>query len=357
MMAARDQQAFCETSVRKLFSFHPSQNSWVVSSELENDAEEALVDDAGLKVLTFNIWFDMYARKTRNLEIVALLKDHEPTVVCLQEVLKDFVVLILADEWIREHYMLSNRTMQGYGCLILLRRRVCFDAELRETRITSNMDRELHTVSFTYGPQRTPVHVSTCHFESLSFREVRRTQLQEYRRLYESLHTSSPGKLYVLCGDFNFCSYRNWSEGDTSPLENHQLPELLPEFVDVWPSVHGVEPATMFPPEDPEHRFRMGYTFDTDKNHNIGDKRPEFMRYDRILAASSSMKATAIQLVGCEPCRQKFPEKPRFKMFSFAATTGEAIPVDDVLPSDHFGLLAQFQDQANAVLAATDQAQ
>ena len=316
-------------------------------------------------VFTLNVWFDFFARQTRNLEILALLRQHQPTVICLQEVLNDLVTLLKDDPWVRQNYLISSRSLPSYACMMLLSIPHCLSPTLERTELHSGMNRELLTATFSLPTPAAPspasrIMVTTSHFESLSFRDVRRHQLSTFRQRFEHfLSTAQPPALAVLCGDFNFCSYRAWSAEDTRPLENHVLTEVLPEFADLWPLLHGgLQAPRLHPPEDAEERARMGYTFDTDMNRNIGHCNPEFMRYDRVLAFFSphaSWKADSIELTANKPCRQVIQEKKVPFGFSlkhhlaslFGATDSSSsnatTPMDEVIfPSDHFGLFVNF---------------
>ena len=149
--------------------------------------------------------------------------------------------------------------------------------------------------------QKRAVHVSTAHFESLSSATVREQQLKVYARM-AAKEAEGPS---ILCGDFNFCSYRNYGD-DGGPLENSVLARVLPDYTDVW--------ADMKSGNDP------GYTFDSERNSNI--RQEEQMRYDRILFRENSQRpgyAASVELIGTQKI--------------------ESIGMH---PSDHFGILCRF---------------
>jgi hypothetical protein len=103
--------------------------------------------------------------------------------------------------------------------------------------------------------------VGTVHLESLNKAPLRRRQFEI------SISALREYKNAVLCGDFNFCSHRNYS--GVGKLENDCIEECAPDYVDVWPALRGVDP---------------GYTFNSDINRNI--HQTEMMRYDRIIFKS-----------------------------------------------------------------------
>lgn len=301
---------------------------------------------SSLSILTLNVWFDDYKRETRNKEIVNIINKEQPTVVCLQEVKDDFLATLLADERVQERYLTSHVKVDDYETIMLLSLHDCHAPQLIEAHITTAMSRKLLLASFVHAGGR--VDVATCHLESLMFADIRERQLREYVALLRHLHPASSscleerGSLSVLCGDFNFCSYRNWEESESSSweeLENNMLSRRLPTFVDVWPALWGEQPRRQSPPSDEMERLRMGYTFDTDRNPNIRAARPshrdEMMRYDRILARTTSWRPLSIRLVANQPCSApaELPDEEE----------EDSTPKELVYPSDHFGLLACFE--------------
>jgi len=156
------------------------------------------------------------------------------------------------------------------------------------------------------------------HLESLNFAPQRKYQIKECAKELERYERSSDT---MLMGDFNFCSYRNFDKY-SKPLENDNLKNHIPQYVDLWAQIH------------PE---RKGYTFDSERNPII--IKFERMRYDRIMHKSQSFKAKDIFLYGTHTVKlsSKKPEKLK----------GEGIPHSLLLPdtiplSDHFGLAAFF---------------
>lgn len=108
----------------------------------------------------------------------------------------------------------------------------------------------------------------------------------------------------------SFCSERNYDLDPMVPLENDALASALPDFEDLWPTLH-------------HNKDKGGFTFDGTTNTLIDMPRPDSqMRYDRVLwktGGGVAWRPTSIQLVGTRPVE---------------GTTG--------FLSDHFGLLASF---------------
>ena len=302
-----------------------------------------------LTLLSMNVWFEFVYRTTRNAELLRLLQETAPTVACFQEAVSDFVHVLHSDPWVRAHYFSTGQPHSRYGCLILLRIDRCLRPSLARTELPSSMGRDLLVARFELRASDgrvVPISLATVHLESLSFRDLRARQLRWYAHAHAHTNGAAehPSRLSILCGDFNFCSQRNWSADDTRPLENDALLELLPGFVDVWQALHGTHPPLLHPPEDPVLRRAIGYTFDTDLNGNIGDSTPEHMRYDRVMARfdPARWQARSIRLIGDQPCLKNLPERKSVFGKPVKDYAVEVVPTREIWPSDHFGLLTNF---------------
>ena len=294
----------------------------------------AAAQPAALSILTFNIWFEGGWRKpdrptagaaavsssrrptpqlddTNNfaLRIAGVLdcvRSADADVVCLQE-LTHWSMEIFRDALTATHHVSHWGEQGAYGVAMFVKKTLVSDATpFTLHRIPTGMGRFLLS-TVVHG-----VLVCTCHFESLAQAPTRKQQLEAYARLAESM----PGSPCVLCGDFNFCSYRNYSGQGT--LENLVLGEVLPDHTDIWPRLHP-QPLREPTASPDRHQTWRGYTFDNLRNVNI--RQSERMRYDRVLLREGcGLVAQAIELVG----------------------TDKILDIE-MHPSDHFGLLAQFE--------------
>merc|ERR1719502_1450062 len=89
--------------------------------------------------------------------------------------------------------------------------------------------------------------IGTVHLESLANHPTRQEQL----RICKSVLASH--KNAILVGDFNFDSERNFAPPH-DPLENEALAQIMPDYIDLWPSL----------------RAERGLTFDSTVNPYIG---------------------------------------------------------------------------------------
>lgn len=302
-------------------------NTCTNTSDAEDD--DASYSDS-ISVLTYNIWFyggfhkpeeDNFVSKknvsekvreaqqllsgaaqggnfkARTLGVLEEIIKSGADVCCLQEVTHWSKDIIESDPYIRGKYDMIFSINGRYGCAMLVSKERKGGETFRVHPLPTHMGRDLISCEIKIGSAQ-KICIATGHFESLSNRKVRREQLKETARLMKPYDHS------IVCGDFNFCSYRNYS--GKGPLENLVLKEVLPTFVDIWPFLH-------------DAKKNPGFTFDSRKNKNIRQR--ETMRYDRMLLSTTKghIKPSSISLVG-----------------------RESIKGMDIPPSDHYGLLAKF---------------
>ena len=262
-----------------------------------------------LKVLTFNIWFDQYFNEQRTRAITDIIQQHDPDVICLQEVTTRSIQYVCASTFIRQHYFASDSpdddysSVHPYGVWMGVKKNLPIKRIFFNT-LPSGMCRAALSVEF----QKSSMVVTTVHLESLDNTELRYKQLSiiaKFQRAYKNA---------VLCGDFNFDSERNYT--DYLPyLENDFLKTNMSEYVDVWQVLKYPE---------------LGKTFDTTTNKMISNHQTEVMRYDRIILASaeSKWKAADIQMIGNQ-----------------AIYVGQEYQNSKVYPSDHYGLVTTITSQ------------
>jgi len=266
-----------------------------------------------LSVVTWNVWFDRFAFHIRRDMILETLWRLSPDVICLQEVLPSFLPPLCQSPWCDQYDMSddgSGSSLGSYGVLTLCKKKL--HATFRWHPFPTRMGRQLLCAEMVL--LGTPTLIGNVHLESLANHPTREEQLKVCQRQLEPFDNA------ILCGDFNFCSYRNFT--GTGPLENDCLQQILPDFVDVWPLIQPGE---------------KGYTFDSEVNTML--MRPEQMRYDRVLFRTHSkrLQPQTISILGNQSATTE-TTNPRF-------ATVDQIPthmLDKVFPSDHFGLKTEF---------------
>mmetsp|Transcript_22992 Transcript_22992/g.62397 ORF Transcript_22992/g.62397 Transcript_22992/m.62397 type:complete len:319 (-) Transcript_22992:172-1128(-) len=313
--------------------------------------------------------------QARMREILRIARTAGADVIAFQELTPEGYAALEHDSWLNAEFALSSPTaaeaaqstahrggLAPYGCLLAIRTHM--NPTFRMARLTSQMKRTL-----VYADVNVPssswdrggrVRIATVHLESLASQHIRAIQLDEIA----SVLGSGPS---ILCGDFNFCSRRNWgadyrgcSDGLVQPAPKHSLAEdgrgdlcpstpprrevlendvlgvLLPHHLDLWQALRGAD--------DP------GFTFDTVANNmlEVMGHRYEQMRYDRVLTRLNGTRLTSesIQLVGTEPMAQAHAHQLLQDTGAGGGGTFHVATPSDVsrtYPSDHFGLLANFE--------------
>ena len=244
-----------------------------------------------LKVLTYNVWFDPAHLIERTTVITEILCTSRADVICLQEVTQPAHEMLQLDERLASLYAFSfplqppaGKQRSWYYALMLVRREL--NPVFQSIDFPSEVQRQL--IVATIGEMA----IATAHFESMDSRRLRREQLVCTSKVL----THFPA--WVLCGDFNFCSYQNFGGRNPGDLENTVLADVLPPHVDAWPALH--------PPTEP------GFTFDSEKNANV--EKFEQMRYDRVLCSLPHCKPHTVSLVGTESFEAPTKETIRLAM-------------------------------------------
>lgn len=284
-----------------------------------------------LTILNLNIWFSPFERERRFKSILESIGRLRPSVVCLQEVIPEFLTMLSECYWFKEHYVsptceigsavgdgsrgtgadraTTSSTeakapcfMDGYGSFIFVAKHLALTGGFQLLTLPTKQGRYWIGCEVRISRDCTLL-IGTVHLESLNNRETRRKQLQVIRDSVMVRHRHS-----ILCGDFNFDSDRNFNSNDKLPLENDALAELYPNHVDVWSQLRPGEP---------------GKTFDTEANGMLSGHPREQMRYDRIIMHSNKniLIARSIDLT----CNDPIVEMP------------------PIWPSDHFGLLMTIE--------------
>lgn len=295
------------------------------------------IKSRSISVLTWNIWFEAFSFEKRCKSIFRECETRNPDIICLQEVTLKFCHLLNLEStressgssWLSSYISsdgdLTGQSIKPYGVMILCKKELL--PEFTFFPFVSEMDRKLLVVDIKLSDGN--IRIGTVHLESLSYHTVREHQLEVCANVLSS-HSS------ILCGDFNFCSYRNYHmPKDTSnlKLENDSLGEILPGFVDMWSCLHPSE---------------KGYTFDTEANEMLSCHRHEQMRYDRILYSSSPspnnlfIEPSSIELIGTSSVDSPNKVATSAEAQKYSTPPSKSVAKAVVFPSDHFGLLGEF---------------
>jgi tyrosyl-DNA phosphodiesterase 2 len=251
-----------------------------------------------LTLVTYNLWFNKHRWQERSDALLRLVRNCDPDIIGFQEVTPPHLERILAEDWVRREYHVSDVvgfTLEPHGVLLLSRLPV---NSLALSHLPSHKDRKL--VVGELATADGAICVGTVHLESsaLSF-AVRLEQL------YRILPSMRGARHAVLMGDFNF-----------DPRDQAEQSRIDPGYTDLWPALHSGEP---------------GYTVDSALNgmRLLHKQRHTRARFDRILLRSAGPRwePESIRMIGTQPIS---PDRPQ------------------VYPSDHFGLVGVISRRQGA---------
>lgn len=305
-----------------------------------------------LTVLTWNIWFGRLRFNDRCKSILQFTEDNAPDVVCFQEATPRFIEhlnetnLLNIYDWSDDG---SGSSLGHYGVLMLCKKEL--NATFTTVEFDTNMGRKLLYTSFNINGEN--IAVGTVHLESLNNHSFRVKQLQVCNTQLSSFANA------ILCGDFNFCSYRNFNPDPSKPLENDCLEEVCPDWSDMWlklvvdPYLNQLQSVGLDPESviDQLPENVIGYTFDSVVNPNIDHF--ERFRIDRMMykltesGTGTVLRPEGIEVIGKIPINEEelaqleasLNTQSAFSTPPRARSDSMHVPV---YPSDHFGLMATF---------------
>ena len=107
-----------------------------------------MCEPRGLRLVTYNVWFDPLKFGARCSAIFAILRASDADVICLQEVLPNFIHLLRAQPWLALYELSGDEeSVEPYGVLMLCKRSLaplfCFH------ELPTRMARKLLTAQLT----------------------------------------------------------------------------------------------------------------------------------------------------------------------------------------------------------------
>ena len=207
----------------------------------------------------------------RTEALLAMLHERQPTLIALQEVKIPLLEALLASDWVRENYFLSDGprgdTIRPYGQLLLSRM-----PPDRLQQIRFSHSKRAIVATFSPGLSIAVVHLTSDRGRDAAVRRA------------EQLHLLVSG----LSGDALIIGDLNFGDEYTEPM--------LSDFLDVWPALNPGHP---------------GITYDPGENALAAEMSPgsRTRRLDRVLLRSSPERVlpTEITLEGTEPLSAAAP--------------------------------------------------
>ncbi|EKF32863.1 MP99, putative [Trypanosoma cruzi marinkellei] len=287
-----------------------------------------------LRVVTWNVQFNRHSGErtplgrdgidwctpTRYVALAKTLETLDADVISMQEVEPAWCKYLCEKQWVRERYALScnedSHAIRPWGVMLLVKRHLRVEG-MHHANVaafaghTSVMPEVTITVS-----KNVPVTIGSVHLlapynkNNVSNRTTQLENLTKRMRARPSAGGVPTGA--IVMGDFN--DYAN--NYFTFP------PEL--GFKDAWSLLN------------PDSDKKEGYTIDGDRNPYAGHiiEREFFGRADRVLFASRHLQPIQAELVGTTSVHALGITKQ--------VNCDKAVP-EYLYPSDHFGLLVEFQ--------------
>lgn len=246
-----------------------------------------------MKLLTYNIWFsDLLINKRLN-KLINIIQINNPDVICLQEVRRDVLAILVNKLNKYIYWETSLREDKYYGIAIFSKIKILSKGiyKFKNTK----MDRHFIKIKINYNNQN--INIITTHLES-EFLKKSNSKYEEslkksnkYLQFYNLINFFENKNTSILCGDFNISN-----NDDKFFILNNK-------WNDAW-IIDGSQ-------------IEKKNTFDSSKNMYLNSKSNYKSRLDRIYYNSSKIKQINFNLIG------------NYK--------------DDIIPSDHFGLLLKIE--------------
>jgi tyrosyl-DNA phosphodiesterase 2 len=190
--------------------FDPSRGRWVP----DQPATRPVCDR--LTLVIFNVWFGDFLWQQRLAGLLDVVRACRPDVVALQEVTHRQLQAILATEWVRQDFWVSDikgRSLEPHGVLTLSRLPI---QGLALCDLPSNKHRKLLVAEL--GLAQSPLVVGNLHLESSA-----RASPLRLAQLDTVLASPQGARNAILMGDFNF-----------DPAQTPEQARLVGHFRDLW---------------------------------------------------------------------------------------------------------------------------
>ncbi|KAF3788358.1 Tyrosyl-DNA phosphodiesterase 2 [Nymphaea thermarum] len=269
-----------------------------------------------MTILTYNVWFREDLELNERMRALGeLIKQHDPHIICMQEVTPDIYEIFKKSSWWNAyHCSVSDRlaSVRPYFCMQLSK--LLVKGFHRYPFNNSIMGRELCLADLDVGAGKQLV-VATSHLESPCPAPPRWDQMYSKERIVQANETLERLKAFpnaIFCGDMN------WDDklDGTFPL--------VEGWIDAW--------LELRPGEN-------GWTYDTKGNEMLSGNRTLQKRLDRVICNLRDFQIASIDMIGKEAipglsyCKEKKVKNTVKKLM---------LPV---LPSDHYGLLLKVEQK------------
>uniref|UniRef100_A0A0E0EJY8 RanBP2-type domain-containing protein n=1 Tax=Oryza meridionalis TaxID=40149 RepID=A0A0E0EJY8_9ORYZ len=271
---------------------------------------EIILDKKTFKIMTYNVWFHEDLELCRRMDALGdLIKNHNPDLICFQEVTPNIYLLLQKSDWWQEYRCSLSNSMamqRKYYCMQMSKLPVeSFDCTPFSNSI---MGRELCVAHVKTGGAVKLV-LATSHLESPM------PGPPTWDQMYSTERVAQANESLKILGSFRnviFCGDMNWDDKGDGPFP------LPAGWTDAW--------IELKPGED-------GWTYDTKANSMLSANRKLQKRLDRFVCKLADFKINSIQMIGKDAI-------PGLSYVKEKKVRKEVRKLElPVLPSDHFGLV------------------
>eukprot|EP01118_Nematostelium_gracile_P015911 TRINITY_DN6472_c0_g1_i1.p1 TRINITY_DN6472_c0_g1~~TRINITY_DN6472_c0_g1_i1.p1 ORF type:complete len:713 (-),score=167.58 TRINITY_DN6472_c0_g1_i1:18-2156(-) len=275
------------------FRFSSDNNGWV---QVEPNSEDVDSSRKTLSIVSYNILFNQYSTdkiysKVRYPILNRILEQTGADLICLQEVERMFLDIILKEKWVQDNYYASDRdgtTLLPYGQLLL--------SKIPISRLSLRRESGKIQLISEFKVNGKDVVVPVVHLSSNRSQNANQKRENQLYSLFEQINSFENR---IIVGDLNF--------GDGEEQESIQWGDYQDAWLSLCPG-------------------QAGYTFDPEVNtlaklnSSTGLKR----RFDRVIVGSPNIVPQSIQQIG---------------------TTSFEHDGQVLFPSDHYGILCELNFQ------------
>ncbi|CAF3602493.1 unnamed protein product [Rotaria sp. Silwood1] len=258
--------------VQGLYYFDQSLQQWIECPHIPLTSDDPRIPSTSetwlperCHFVTWNILFDYYQStlihsQQRYQAILDTLKSVLPDIICLQEVTKTFLNLLLNELWFQQnnYYVIIMKSIinsheeKSYGQLMIMKNfrprsfsicplEISEDDEVKSTTAKKpKVTKELIIARFGLNAKVT-IDLVNLHLHSDLARNSTEKRCQTLKTLFRTMKTNN----YMLIGDFNF--------GDAHLQEQNILATYENEIHDLWKEIYRLD-------QNP------GFTFDPSRN-------------------------------------------------------------------------------------------
>jgi len=301
-----------------------------INKEEEEEEETHHKLSENLRVITWNVWFDSFYRIERYDAMILIILNHNPDVVCLQEIIPKFAIAIRSSKILNSIYKISNNHINNYGCIMLIKHKlkpIFHEIRFKHSRMGRSLligelmkgENDQNNNSNDDDNNEEDIHYQKCfqncaigtvHLESLNSAPIRKLQLDTCNKELEKYNNT------ILCGDFNFDDVQDWGDWRKKikfqkqlknaksqeevnlihqvmeaqkniPIENHVLLQTIPNYIDLWCELRQSSNSR----QSISNKEDRGATFDGVTNPTCVFDCNEVMRYDRIMLKKQEVQS------------------------------------------------------------------